>query len=90
MLNPVSNELTTEDINIYYASPTTNEEMREANKKQWKDIFIEDILVVEGMQLGRNCTGFDGGRFSPAMDGPTHLFHSWVANKLLNNKSLRP
>ena len=90
VLNPISHELTTEDINIYYASPTTNKEMRKVNKEQWEGIFIEDISVVEGMQLGRKCTGFDGGRFSPAMDGPTHLFHSWVANKLINNKDLKP
>jgi choline monooxygenase len=24
---------------------------------------------------------FDGGRFSPAMDGPTHCFHAWVAGR---------
>ena len=35
--------------------------------------------VVEGMQKGRSAPGFDGGRFSPAMDGPTHAFHRWVA-----------
>jgi acetolactate synthase small subunit len=26
--------------------------------------------------------GFDGGRFSPAMDGPTHCFHAWVAGRM--------
>ena len=25
---------------------------------------------------------FDGGKFSPVMDGPTHLFHEWVADKM--------
>jgi hypothetical protein len=34
------------------------------------------------MQKGRHATQFDGGRFSPAMDGPTHLFHDWVAAQL--------
>ncbi|HID67402.1 MAG TPA: aromatic ring-hydroxylating dioxygenase subunit alpha, partial [Roseibacterium sp.] len=44
--------------------------------------FEEDIFVVEGMQRGRSAQGFDGGRFSPAMDGPTHLFHRWVAARI--------
>jgi hypothetical protein len=25
---------------------------------------------------------FDGGRFSPVMDGPTHNFHHWVASQI--------
>ena len=42
----------------------------------------EDIFVVEGMQRGRLSPGFDGGKFSPVMDSPTHLFHAWVADKV--------
>jgi hypothetical protein len=45
-------------------------------------VFEEDIFVVEGMQAGRAAPGFDGGRFSPAMDGPTHMFHAWVAGRI--------
>jgi len=45
----------------------------------WKDVFTEDIFVVEGMQKGRHGVMFDGGRFSPAMDSATHNFHDWVA-----------
>jgi choline monooxygenase len=36
------------------------------------------------MQKGRNSVHFDGGKFSPVMDGPTHCFHKWVAQNLLN------
>jgi len=36
------------------------------------------------MQKGRYAKGFDGGRFSPAMDGPTHVFHDWYARKILS------
>ncbi|MGF1445490.1 MAG: aromatic ring-hydroxylating dioxygenase subunit alpha [Pikeienuella sp.] len=57
-------------------------EMRSAARQMWKEIFIEDIGVVEGMQRGRHAAGFDGGRFSPVMDSPTHLFHAWVADKM--------
>ena len=48
----------------------------------WKEIFIEDIGVVEGMQKGRAGMRFDGGTFSPVMDTPTHHLHKWVAEKL--------
>jgi len=35
------------------------------------------------MQKGRHGPMFDGGKFSPVMDGPTHIFHKWVARKML-------
>jgi hypothetical protein len=38
------------------------------------------------MQKGRYGRGFDGGRFSPAMDGPTHCFHDWVANQVTSHR----
>ena len=56
--------------------------MRITNAAMWKEIFIEDIGVVEGMQKGRAGMRFDGGTFSPVMDTPTHHFHKWVAEKL--------
>ena len=37
---------------------------------------------LEGMQKGRHGVMFDGGKFSPVMDGPTHIFHQWVARKM--------
>ncbi|MGJ8558430.1 MAG: SRPBCC family protein, partial [Sulfitobacter geojensis] len=56
--------------------------LRLRNTLQWKEVFAEDVFVVEGMQRGRHATGFDGGRFSPVMDGPTHMFHDWVAAQM--------
>ena len=50
-----------------------------------KLVYKEDIFVVEGMQKGRYANGFDGGRFSPVMDEPTHVFHDWYARKILNS-----
>lgn len=46
----------------------------------WKEIFVEDIFAVEGMQAGRQSPGFDGGVLTPVQDAPTHHFHRWVAN----------
>jgi tetratricopeptide (TPR) repeat protein len=63
------------------------EELRARNTALWKDVFQGDVFVVERMQRGRHAVGFDGGRFSPAMDGPTHLFQTWVAGKMIRPRS---
>ncbi|QBY00721.1 aromatic ring-hydroxylating dioxygenase subunit alpha [Rhodophyticola sp. CCM32] len=82
ILEPVSAMQTREHVNIYYAAPDTDPALRDRNAAQWREVFEEDIFVVEGMQQGRAAPGFDGGRFSPVMDGPTHLFHAWVAGRV--------
>jgi phenylpropionate dioxygenase-like ring-hydroxylating dioxygenase large terminal subunit len=82
ILQPDGLEKTLEHVHIYYAQPQTSEDLRMRNTVQWRSVFEEDVFVVEGMQRGRGAPGFDGGRFSPAMDGPTHLFHDWVASRL--------
>jgi hypothetical protein len=78
-------------VAIYYAKPDAVGEgydaMRKTNTSFWKEVFEEDIFVVEGMQKGRHGVLFDGGKFSPAMDGPTHLFHDWVATQIDNGRS---
>jgi phenylpropionate dioxygenase-like ring-hydroxylating dioxygenase large terminal subunit len=88
ILEPLSVERVRERVALYYASEDMCGEslraMREANADLWKTVFAEDIFVVEGMQKGRHGVKFDGGRFSPAMDGPTHMFHHWVATRLRN------
>jgi len=82
VLEPESEARTTEHIHLYYASPDEDPQMREQNTALWKEVFEEDIFVVEGMQRGRHAPSFDGGRFSAVMDSPTHCFHHWVAGKL--------
>ena len=86
VLEPRGPERTVEHVAIFYPhAEVLGEdwaEMRRANAALWKTVFEEDIFVVEGMQRGRHARGFDGGRFSPAMDSPTHCFHHWVASQL--------
>ncbi|MEM6945344.1 MAG: aromatic ring-hydroxylating dioxygenase subunit alpha, partial [Pseudomonadota bacterium] len=86
VLEPVSVSQTHEHVAILYPDARVTEPefeaMRIRNAAMWKEVFEEDIFVVEGMQAGRHAAGFDGGRFSPAMDGPTHAFHRWVAGRL--------
>ncbi len=84
VLEPKAHNQTMEHIHLYYASKDTKTENREKNSAMWKEVFEEDIFVVEGMQSGRHAPSFDGGRFSPAMDGPTHCFHDWIARQLEN------
>ncbi|MGB5865451.1 MAG: aromatic ring-hydroxylating dioxygenase subunit alpha [Sulfitobacter sp.] len=86
LLAPQGAENTVEHVHLYYARPDTDTELRARNTAQWKEIFEEDIFVVEGMQRGRHAGGFDGGRFSPAMDGPTHMFHDWVAAQITRHR----
>jgi phenylpropionate dioxygenase-like ring-hydroxylating dioxygenase large terminal subunit len=82
ILEPQSLDRTLEHVHIYYAQPNTDENLRSKNAQLWQNVFLEDVFVVEGMQKGRHAVSFDGGRFSPAMDGPTHLFHDWVAERV--------
>lgn len=82
ILVPEALNRTVEHVHLYYANQDSNTALRRRNAELWKLVFEEDIFVVEGMQRGRGAPGFDGGRFSPVMDGPTHLFHDWVAGRV--------
>lgn len=90
MLQPIDHENTIEHVEIYYAKPGAQQEgmreLREENTALWKSVFKEDIFVVEGMQKGRYGPNFDGGKFSPAMDEPTHTFHHWVASQMQSQR----
>ena len=74
-----------ERVALFYAEDLDEKwtDMLAENARIWRDVFREDIGVVEGMQKGRHGPMFDGGKFSPVMDGPTHIFHKWVARKML-------
>ncbi len=82
VLLPNGPEQTREHVHLFYPVADTDAGLRARNAALWKTVFEEDIFVVEGMQRGRHAAGFDGGRFSPVMDGPTHCFHAWVAGGL--------
>lgn len=87
VLVPQGPEKTLEHVHLYYAQDDTDADLRTRNTHQWKEVFAEDVFVVEGMQRGRHGLAFDGGRFSPAMDGPTHLFHDWVASQVQTHRA---
>ena len=87
ILEPDGKNRTLENVALYYASEEAAkgerlEPLRRRNAETWYGVFEEDLFVVEGMQRGRKGVHFDGGRFSPVMDGPTHCFHHWVASQV--------
>ncbi len=86
VLFPLSPGLTREYWQIYYVGETADDPAhdaaRETTLEGWRNIFLEDMGVVEGMQRGRGSPAFLGGVFSGVMDEPTHHFHKWVANRL--------
>ncbi|WP_057466152.1 aromatic ring-hydroxylating dioxygenase subunit alpha [Pseudovibrio sp. POLY-S9] len=92
ILEPVDLENTVEHIELYYSKPPQDapelDDLRTENAGLWKTVFKEDIFVVEGMQKGRHGELFDGGHFSPAMDGPTHAFHHWVATQIEKGRTV--
>ncbi|MBT0957654.1 aromatic ring-hydroxylating dioxygenase subunit alpha [Alphaproteobacteria bacterium KMM 3653] len=94
LLEPQSFDATIEHVEIYYTPEGAKDpnlvEMRRENAKLWHGVFVEDIFVVEGMQRGRHGIKFDGGKFSPVMDSPTHVFHHWAASHLDAHRKARP
>ncbi len=89
VLEPKAMDHTVEHIELYYPQDLSQngdfQGLLARNAALWKTVFEEDIFVVEGMQAGRHAPEFDGGKFSPAMDAPTHCFHHWVASNLQSN-----
>lgn len=89
VLEPVANNQTVEHLRLMYAGDEAitpeYKGCRDATLSAWKEVFEEDVLVVEGMQLGRASPGFNGGQFSPVLDNPTHYFHKWAAKHLIES-----
>ncbi|HVO02023.1 MAG TPA: aromatic ring-hydroxylating dioxygenase subunit alpha [Candidatus Cybelea sp.] len=86
-LEPIAVDRTLEHLELYYVGEAalgdTYAPIRSANLRTWKQVFAEDVGVVERMQRGRASPAFDGGVFSPVMDVPTHCFHKWAAQRLM-------
>ena len=83
VMMPKSVEHTIEYNEIYYPfDPADRPDLKpliDKNAELWKSVLEEDLFVVAGMQKGRHGPFFDGGKFSPVMDSPTHTFHKWAA-----------
>ena len=67
--NQLSHNYTKEHMEIYYvgeeaALSEKYKPLREQNFKQWHSIQSEDLMIIEGMQEGRNSPIYNGGNFS--------------------------
>jgi choline monooxygenase len=87
-LEPITVNQTKEHMQMYYvgeesANGEDLKELRKENSRFWKEVMIEDISAIQGMQEGRNSPVYNGGNFSPIMDKPTHQFHKWIAKSLI-------
>ncbi|NEQ55837.1 MAG: hypothetical protein F6K11_38025 [Leptolyngbya sp. SIO3F4] len=56
-----------------------NRSLRHLPIDLWKVTNDEDIEMIERMQIGRQSPGFDGGRFSPALEQPVYQFQQEIA-----------
>jgi choline monooxygenase len=87
LLEPLSEAHTREHVRLLFVGEGAQDqafaEAREKTLASWENVFAEDVSMVEGMQRGRHSPAYGGGVFSPAMDGPTHHFHRWVARRML-------
>ena len=87
-LEPLAFNRTKEHMEMYYigeesANSEELKELRKENARFWKDVMLEDVSAIEGMQKGRSSPVYNGGNFSPVMDNPTHQFHKWIAGNLI-------
>ncbi len=85
ILQPLAHNHTLEKLQLSYVGEEANADefaaCRAAVLESWRIVFSEDVFAVEGMQAGRNSPAFEGGVFSPVLDGPSHHFHGWIANR---------
>jgi phenylpropionate dioxygenase-like ring-hydroxylating dioxygenase large terminal subunit len=84
-LEPLSHDRTREHVALWFAGPEAldaeHATLRQRLTALWREVFEEDIGVVEGMQRGRTADAFDGGVFSPVMDAATAAFHGWIGDR---------
>jgi len=87
VVEPRGAEATRERVLIHYfdqeAAGDAFSMLRQANTQLWKQVFLEDIFAVEGMQAGRHSPGFSGGVITPVLEQTTQHFHAWSARQLL-------
>jgi choline monooxygenase len=85
-LEPLAPDRTLEHFEIYYVGDAPlgpdYDGVRQEIAKNWREVFAEDLGVVQEMQRGRASPAFEGGVFTPVLEPPTHCFHKWMARAL--------
>ncbi|MEO7938079.1 MAG: aromatic ring-hydroxylating dioxygenase subunit alpha [Burkholderiaceae bacterium] len=59
-------------------------DQRNAVIQMWNDLNLEDMSILRGMQQGRRCHGYDGGRLSPHWEGPTLAYAHKIVDMMLD------
>ena len=82
-VEPLRANLCRETIALYFvgegATAPEYQEARERVARNWHELNLEDIGIVERMQAGRASEGFDGGVLSPYWDPVLQHFARLVA-----------
>jgi choline monooxygenase len=87
-VDPVAPDRTAETFYFYFIGDAAlSDAFADARKnvvELWRKTNLEDIVVVEGMQIGRRSPGYHDGRFSPYHEVTTHEFQRRIANQMAN------
>lgn len=88
---PVAPDKTREELHIFAvgdqaATAPQYADARRELSEMWHDLNSEDIDVLERLQRGRRSPAYDGGRYSPWWEGPTHDFAGMVVEAVLADR----
>lgn len=89
---PVAPDRTIEEIHLFVvgdeaATDPSFSELRAELTEMWRELNGEDVEVLERLQRGRGSPAHDGGRFSPAWEGPTHEFARILLQEMTGQES---
>jgi choline monooxygenase len=89
---PVDASHTTENISLYFVGDGAHSEQyhhaRNAVIKNWHDLNLEDIGILQRMQEGRLSDGFDGGVLSPYWDPVQQHFARLIYQAMVPRSSM--
>ena len=85
---PVAPDRCREELHIFLvgdeaATGAAHAEARAEVFAMWDDLNREDLSVLAGLQRGRLCPGYDGGRVSPHWEQPTLGFARKVIDMIV-------
>ncbi len=85
---PESPERCREELHIFLIGEeaATGERYRREREevfKTWNDLNLEDMSILKGMQQGRKCPGYDGGRLSPHWEHSTLGYASKIIEMVM-------
>jgi choline monooxygenase len=84
--DPIAENFTRERVHLYMVGDVPDRpdypSAFDTLIQTWKEVFVEDVWVVERMQKGRASDAFGGGVLTPYHDDLTQRFMQRVAESL--------